>query len=250
MIFDLSGRTALVTGAGQNVGAGIARMLADQGAAVAVNDVLAERAEATAEAIRAGGGRAVAIAFDVTDRDQVLAGVAAVEEQLGPVDILVNNAGNGGAAGMTPRPFREMEPDDWEGPVRVNLYGVLHCCRAVVNGMCDRGWGRIITISSGAGTHGVHIGVAPYSAGKGGANGFMRSLALEVARLGVTANSLAIGLQTMEDATVTEHLAKAIPVGRTGVPEDVGAACVWLASNEAEWVSGQTIGINGGSITT
>lgn len=250
MIFDLSGRTALVTGAGQNVGAGIARMLAEQGAAVAVNDLLAERAEATAGAIRADGGRAVAVAFDVTDYAQVTTGVRAVEAELGSVDILVNNAGNGGAAGMTPSQFREMEPGAWEGPIRVNLDGVLHCCHAVVNGMCDRGWGRIITISSGAGTHGINIGVAPYSAGKGGGIAFMRSLALEVARSGVTANSLAIGLQAMEDAAVTEHLARAVPVGRTGTPEDVGAACVWLASDEAEWVTGQTIGINGGSITS
>jgi NAD(P)-dependent dehydrogenase (short-subunit alcohol dehydrogenase family) len=246
VLFDLTRRTALVTGAGQNVGAGIARMLADQGAAVAVNDLLAERAEATAEAIRAGGGRAVAVAFDVTDYAQVTTGVGDIEAELGPVDILVNNAGNGGAAAMTPTQFREMEPGAWEGPVRVNLDGVVHCCHAVVN----RGWGRIITISSGAGTHGINIGVAPYSAGKGGGLAFTRSLAMEVARLGVTANSLAIGLQAMEDASVTEHLARSIPVGRTGTPEDVGAACVWLASAEAEWVTGQTIGINGGSITS
>ncbi len=250
MIFDLSGRTALVTGAGQNVGAGIAGMLAAQGAAVAVNDVVAERAEATAEVIRAAGGRSMAVAFDVTNHALVVAGVGDAESTLGPIDILVNNAGNGGADGMTPTQFRDMEPGAWEGPVRVNLYGVLHCCRAVINGMCDRGWGRIITISSGAGTNGINIGVAPYSAGKGGGIAFTRSLAMEVARLGVTANSLAIGLQTMEDAAVTEHLARAVPVGRTGVPTDVGAACVWLASDEAEWVTGQTIGINGGSITT
>lgn len=80
---------------------------------------------------------------------------------------LVNNAGNGGRAGMTPQPFREMDPTAWEGPIRVNLYGVLHCCRAVINGMCGRGWGRIITIASGAGTAGVGIGVSPYAAGKG-----------------------------------------------------------------------------------
>ena len=239
-----------MTGAGQNVGAGIARMLAAQGAAVIVNDVVLGRATASAQAITDAGGRAIAVAFDVTDYDQVIAGVRAAEDGLGPIDILVNNAGNGGAEGMTPQKFREMEPGAWEGPVKVNLYGVLHCCRAVVNGMCDRGWGRIITISSGAGTNGINIGVAPYSAGKGGGIAFTRSLAMEVARLGVTANSLAIGLQSMEDATVTEHLAKAVPVGRTGVPEDIGAACIWLASEEAAWVTGQTIGINGGSITT
>ena len=253
MLFDLGGRTALVTGAGQNVGAGIAAMLAARGASIALNDVVPERAEARVRAINEatdGSVRAVAVPFDVTDCAQVVAGVRSAEDALGPIDILVNNAGNGGSAGMTPQQFREMEPGAWDGPIRVNLYGVLHCCRAVINGMCDRGWGRIITISSGAGTNGINIGVAPYSAGKGGGIAFTRSLAMEVARLGVTANSLAIGLQTMDDPAVTEHLARAIPVGRTGVPEDVGAACVWLASAEAEWVTGQTIGINGGSITT
>ena len=250
MIFDLTGRTALVTGAGQNVGAGIARMLADQGASVAVNDIVSDRAEAAAEVIRSAGGRSLAVAFDVTDYEQVTNGVRESERGLGPVDILVNNAGNGGAAGMTPTQFRDMEPAAWDGPIRVNLDGVLHCCHAVINGMCDRGWGRIITISSGAGTNGINIGVAPYSAGKGGGIAFTRSLAMEVASLGVTANSLAIGLQAMEDAAVTEHLARSVPVGRTGVPDDVGAACVWLASAEAAWVTGQTIGINGGSITT
>jgi NAD(P)-dependent dehydrogenase (short-subunit alcohol dehydrogenase family) len=240
-IFDLSGRTALVTGAGQNVGAGIARMLAAQGAKVAVNDFVPERAAAVAEEI---GG--VATPFDVTDLDAVRAAVA----DLGPVDILVNNAGNGGVGGMVPQSFREMEPSAWDGPVKVNLYGVLNCCKAVVDGMCERGWGRIITIGSGAGTAGVNIGVSPYSAGKGGGIAFTRTLALEVARTGVTANSLALGLMGMPDPTVTAQIAKSIPIGRTGTPEDIGAACVWLASDEAAWVTGQTIQINGGSITT
>lgn len=249
-MFDLTGRVALVTGAGQNVGAGIARMLAAQGAAVAVNDVVAERAAETASAINAAGGRAVAAPFDVTSYDAVVAGVTDVTEALGPVDILVNNAGNGGAFGMRPEPFREMDPASWEGPIRVNLYGVLHCSRAVINGMCDRGWGRVITISSGAGTQGVNIGVSPYSAGKGGGISFTRTLALEVARTGVTANSIALGLMGLPDPKVTEHLARAIPVGRTGTPEDIGAACVWLASDEASWVTAQTIEVNGGSVTT
>ncbi|MCU1375865.1 MAG: family oxidoreductase [Actinomycetia bacterium] len=246
MIFDLSGRTALVTGAGQGVGAGISRMLAAQGAIVAVNDFVAERAQATVDEIVAAGGKAMATPFDVTDWEAVSAAVDAI----GPVDILVNNAGNGGAEAMKPQQFREMDPAAWEGPIRVNLYGVLHCCRAVVNGMCERGWGRIITISSGAGTQGVNIGVSPYSAGKGGGLAFTRTLALEVSRTGVTANTIALGLMEMKDPAVTAHLAKAIPVGRTGTPEDIGAAVVWLASDEASWVTAQTIEVNGGSVTT
>jgi len=245
-MFDLTDRTALVTGAGQNVGAGIARALAARGATVAVNDLHGDRARAVADEITAAGGRAVPVPFDVTDFGSVTDAVAG----LGRVDILVNNAGNAGEQAMVVQPFREMVPDAWEGPIRVNLYGVLHCCRAVIEGMCERGWGRIITISSGAGTRGVAIGVAPYSAGKGGGISFTRTLALEVARDGVTANTVALGLMGLPDPTVTEHLARAIPVGRTGTPEDAAAVCVWLASEEASWVTGQTIEINGGALTT
>ncbi|MYB27650.1 MAG: SDR family oxidoreductase [Acidimicrobiaceae bacterium] len=245
-MFDLSGRTALVTGAGQNIGAGIARGLATQGAHVVVNDYFADRAQATAGEIMAAGGSAVPSVFDVTDLDAVLAAVAGI----GVIDILVNNAGLAGPTDMKAEQFRGMDPADWQASVDVNLYGVMNCCHAVIDGMCERGWGRIITISSAAGTHGVHIGVAPYSAGKGGGMSFTRTLALEVARFGVTANTLALGLFERKNREITEHFARAIPAGRTGRPEDVAAACVWLASDEAEWVTAQTIGINGGSLTS
>lgn len=245
-MFDLTSRVALVTGGGQGVGEGIAHALAAQGAHVLVNDVVGDRAEAVASAIRRGGGSADATPFDVTDLDAVRAAVAPGP----PVDILVNNTGNGGAAGMAVAPFRDLDPSAWDGPIRVNLHGVLNCAKAVIDGMCERGWGRVITISSGAGTAGVAIGVSPYSAGKGGGIAFTRTLALEVARSGVTANTLAIGLMGMPDPTVTAALARSIPVGRTGTPEDIAAAVVWLASSEASWVTGQTIEINGGSVTT
>jgi len=247
-MFDLHSRVALVTGAGQGVGAEIARALATQGATVAVNDLVADRARAVVEQIEASGGQAVAAPFDVTDLSLTRAAIA----QVAPVDILVNNAGNSGTTErMLVRQFIDMEPEFWEGPIRVNLYGVLHCCSAVVGGMCERGWGRIITISSGAATAGVGIGVTPYSAGKGGGIAFTRSLALEVASQGVTANTLAIGLmESPEGPQVTAHLARAIPVGRTGTPADVAGACVWIASDEAAWVTGQTIQVNGGSVTT
>ena len=249
-MFDVTGRVALVTGAGQNVGAGIARLLAAQGATVAVNDLRVERADTVAASIRDAGGRAVAVGFDVTDFAAVVAGVAEVEAAAGPIDILVNNAGNGGEGGMVPTQFRDSDPAAWRGPIDVNLYGVMHCARAVINGMCDRGHGRIITIASGAGTVGLNIGVSPYAGGKGGAIGFMRHLAVENARAGVTANTLAIGLMTNENQTVTAALARQIPVGRTGVPDDIGYACVYLASDEASWITGQTIELNGGSVTT
>jgi NAD(P)-dependent dehydrogenase (short-subunit alcohol dehydrogenase family) len=250
-VFDLTGKTALVTGAGQNVGAGIARVLAAQGATVVVNDVRVERAEQTVTEIQASGGTALAVGFDVTDYDDVVAGIERATAEVGPIDILVNNAGNGGAEGMKPTKFRESDPASWRGPIDVNLYGVMNCSRAVINPMCERGWGRVITIASGAGVVGLNIGVSPYGGGKGGAIGFMRHLAVENARAGVTANTLAIGLMpVMGDRSVTEALAKQIPVGRTGLPEDIGYACAYLASTESEWVTGQTIHVNGGSVTT
>jgi NAD(P)-dependent dehydrogenase (short-subunit alcohol dehydrogenase family) len=242
-VFDLGGRVAVVTGAGQNVGAGIARALAAQGATVHVNDIVAERAQQTVDHITGAGGTAAVASFDVTDYDAVTDAI----DRIGTVDILVNNAGNGGAEGMGLVQFRDSEPSGWMGAINVNLFGVLHCSRAVINGMCERGFGRVITISSGAGVTGLRIGVSPYAAGKGGAIAFMRHLAAENARFGVTANSLALGLMQPENSGPVDALAKQIPVGRTGTPEDIGGACVYLASDEASWVTGQTIHIDGGA---
>jgi len=241
-MFDLTGKVALVTGAGQHVGTGIARALAAQGATVAVNDIVAKRAEALAAQLP----KAVAAVFDVTDLAAVKDGV----ERVGRVDVLVNNAGNAGAHQMRLTPFRDMAPEDWRAPIDVNLFGVLHCCHAVINQMVERGWGRVITISSGAGTVGIPIGVSTYGAGKGGAISFMRHLAIENARLGVTANTVALGLMQPGGEDSTAALARQIPVGRTGRPEDVGPLCVYLASDEASWITGQTIELNGGSVTT
>ena len=245
-MFDLTGRTALVTGAGQNIGAGIARALGAAGATVLVNDLRSERAEEVVEALVADSHAAVAVAFDVTDRAAIDAAVA----EAGPIDVLVNNAGNGGAEAMLPKKFAYTHPDDWLGPMEVNLQGVLHCCHAVLPGMVERGHGRIITISSAAGTHGVGIGFAPYSVGKGGSLSLMRSLALEHGRDRITANSVALGIMDSVRDETAAALTKTIPVGRLGSPGDVGAACLWLASDEAGWVTGQTIGLNGGAFTS
>jgi NAD(P)-dependent dehydrogenase (short-subunit alcohol dehydrogenase family) len=248
-MLDLTGRVALVTGAGQHVGAGIARRLAQQGAAVAVNDRVEARARAVAGAIAAVGGRAAAAPFDVTDAAAAVAGVEAAAAALGPVDVLVNNAGV--PAGMEVKPFRDLDPATWARYVDLNLYGVLHCTRAVIDGMCQRGWGRVVTISSGAGQVGIAMGLSLYGAGKAGAIGFMRHLALEVARFGVTANSLALGLMSHAgDESFTRDIAPTVPVGRLGTPEDVGCAVAFLASDEAGWLTGQTIGLNGGAITS
>jgi 3-oxoacyl-[acyl-carrier protein] reductase len=248
-MFDLAGKVALVTGAGQNVGAGIARALAARGAAVAINDLHAERAERVAKQIEASGARAIAAPFDVTSLAAAQQGVAAAKAALGPIDVLVNNAGVPDGMGLTR--FRDYDPAQWARMIDLNLYGVLHCTRAVVDDMCARSWGRIVTISSGAGQVGLPIGVSLYGAGKGAAIAFMRHLAIELARTGVTANTLALGLMSNAgDADGTQTIAAQVPVGRLGTPDDVGAAVVYLASPEASWITGQTIGLNGGSTTS
>lgn len=247
-MFDLTGRTALVTGAGRGVGFGIAAALLERGAQVWVNDLVTERAEVAAAQLGEG---AHPVAFDVADEIAVDHAIRAV----GQVDILVNNAGI--PPTMRAVQFREMNRHEWNAYIDVNLYGILNCVKATVDGMCERGWGRVITISSGAGTHGQNIGVALYAAGKGAGISFMRHLAMECARKGVTANTLALGTmerepsaQSDESSTVTAGLTRAIPIGRLGRPEDVGYACVYLASDEASWITGQTIALNGGSLTS
>jgi NAD(P)-dependent dehydrogenase (short-subunit alcohol dehydrogenase family) len=247
-MFDLTGKVALVTGAGRNVGLGIARLLARRGAAVAVNDLVAERAKSGADRVSAEGGRAIASAFDVVDFDAASAAIRAVEEDLGPIDILVNNAGV--PPEMDVAKFQDLDRNQWKKYVDLNLYAPLNMTKLVLDGMVERGFGRIITISSAAGQTGIAFGVSLYGAAKSGGIGFTRHLALEVAATGVTVNSIALGLMgTEEENDMMRQLASTIPVKRIGSPEDAGAAVVYLASEEAAWVTGQTLGVNGGSYT-
>ena len=247
-MFDLTGKTALVTGSGQGVGLGIARTLIDAGAIVYINDLVADRALAAANEL---GPNARPLPFDVANFADVEAAIAGAD----PIDILVNNAGIPPL--MRAVKFRDLPRDEWGPYVDVNLYGVLNCVKAVLDGMCERNWGRIITISSGAGTQGLNIGVSIYGAGKGEGISFMRHIAIENAGDGVTANTLALGLMQRDEPgisedqrTVTAKIAKTVPAGRLGTGTDIGYACVYLASEEASWVTGQTIAINGGSATT
>ncbi len=245
-MFEQSSRTVLVTGAGQGMGVGIAATLARLGGHVLVNDLHPDRAETTAAVLEADGLQVEPLPFDVTDLD-------AVQDAVGDrtIDVLVNNAGNAGAESMHPKPFAETPPAEWEPTLAVNLRGVMNCTYGVLPGMLDRGFGRIIGIVSGAGTQGVAIGVAAYSAGKGGAAGFLRSVALEVASSGVTVNSIALGLMDNTGGSgITTGLAKGIPTKRLGTPDDVGALCAYLASAEASWMTAQTIPLAGGSITS
>jgi NAD(P)-dependent dehydrogenase (short-subunit alcohol dehydrogenase family) len=245
-------RVALITGGMGGLGESISTKMHTAGYRVVVThspgntrakDWLAEHS--------AAGRKFSAYGVDVANFDSCNECVTCVAKDIGPIDILVNNAGNGGAEGMKPAQFLDSDPKSWHGPIDVNLFGVLNCGRNVIGDMCDRGWGRVITIASGAGVVGLRIGVSAYGAGKGGAIGFMRHLAVESARFGVTANTLALGLMTNPGGPgIAEGLARQIPVGRTGTPEDIGALCVYLASNEATWMTGQTIHINGGAVTS
>jgi NAD(P)-dependent dehydrogenase (short-subunit alcohol dehydrogenase family) len=246
---SLEGRVALVTGAGRGIGAGIARSLAAAGAHVVVNDLHAERAEATAAALE-GAGKTVARAFDVTDYSAVAAAVAGIETELGPVDLLVNNAGVPEA--MAAEQFVDSSPDSWAPYLQLNLVGSMNCIHAVLPGMIERKAGRIVQISSGAAAVGQTAGVSVYGASKAGIEGLIRHVAAEVATTGVTANALALGLMenTAEkiNRAVLDPILRHIPAGRTGRADEAGAAVVWLCSDLAGYVTGQVIHLSGGAI--
>ncbi len=257
-LLDLSGKVALVTGAGQGVGAAIARYLAANGAAVAVNDYVLERAEQVASEISSQGGRAIAVQGDVTDFDAVRELAGAIAEELGPVTVLVNNAGNAGAgpSGVARGAFWESEPAEWEPFLRVNLYGVLHCCRAVIPGMIDAGHGQLITIISDAGRMGEPR-LEAYSAAKAGAAGLMRALARSLGRYRITANSVAIAFTTTPTTAATladeefrrRMLANYI-IRRVGEPADAAGLVTFLASDASAWITAQTYPVNGGFSVT
>jgi 3-oxoacyl-[acyl-carrier protein] reductase len=241
----LTGRTALVTGAGQGIGRAIAEQLAAAGADVVVNDYYAERAEGSAAAIRDRGGAARAVPFDVADLVQVRAAVDAT----GPFTVLVNNAGNSGPTGWTDVvPFAETDPAEWPATLGVNLYGVLHCVHSVLPGMIRAGWGRIVTIVSDAGRVG-EPDLAVYGAAKAAAAGLTRSVAREVGRHGITANNVSLATVRPPDEPdppdAAARLRKYV-VRRFGTPDEVASLVRYLTGPDAGWITGQTYPVNGG----
>lgn len=245
MNLQIDGLHVLITGGSKGIGLACAKAFLDEGARVTLVSRNADALAAGAAALGAQT-RVKTVVADLSKDAERIRTLA----DAGPIDILVNNAGLAGASPMAVASFRELDPADWDAYLRANIVGVMNCCKAVIDPMCEAGWGRIITISSGAGTAGTRMGVSPYAAGKGGGIAFTRTLALEVARSGVTANSLALGLMSTGDAGYDEQLGRTVPIGRLGRPAEVGAACVWLASDEAGWLTAQTIELNGGAITT
>lgn len=257
-LLDLDGQVALVTGAGQGAGRGIALELARHNAGgIAVNDYVAERAEAVAGEIRAMGVKALAVPFDVGDIAAIRGAVATAGAELGPVTILVNNAGMAGpnARMSLTKLFWEEDPSEWDKYLRTNLFGVFNCTHAVMPAMVAAKRGRIVTIVSDSGRVGEPR-QAVYSAAKAGAAGFVRSIAKEGGRFGITCN--AIALSTIMPPMPEEDLAAFMAtdqskaqlsrytIRRYGKAEDVAALTTFLCSEAASWITGQTYPLNGG----
>jgi 3-oxoacyl-[acyl-carrier protein] reductase len=242
----LAGKNALVTGAGSGIGRSIALLFAQEGANVAVNDLYPDKAEQTVAEIAKLGRKTVALPADVANFDQVQGMVRSAIDRFGRLDILVSNAGIAPTVA-----FHEMTPEAWDRMIKVHLYGLFHCCRAVVDHFRQNRSGRIVAIASLSGVTGDVL-LVHYSAAKAGMIGFTKALSREVVSHGITVNAIAPGIiDTPILAEVSAEVKNRYtpPIGRLGRPEDIGWAVVYLASDEAEFVTGQVISPNGGAWT-
>lgn len=246
MLGRLEDKVGLVTGGGQGIGFGIARVLAREGAIIWVNDLDAERAQNAVERIRAEGGRAHAAAGSVLDFAWLNTLASEITQTSGRLDILVNNA----VAPSVNTPFAQSSPDDWEKDLGVGLRGYLLATRAVINHMLERDTGRIINISSSAGKVGSP-NLAAYSAAKGAIIAFTKALARETAGTGLRVNSVAPGAANtpMQDRLSDEfkaYMRSTIPLGRYAEPEELGEMVAFLASDAADYITGQVFSVDGG----
>lgn len=243
---QLSDRVAIVTGAGQGIGAAVAVAYAREGARVAVVDRNFEAAQRVADEICAAGGRAIAVACNVAIREQVMAMAAQVTQTWGRVDILVNNAGITRTAML-----HKMTQEQWQDVIAVHLNGSFNCLQAVVDGMIERRYGRIIYVTSAAGVLGT-VGQINYSAAKAGILGMTKSTAKELARFNITANAIAPGAATPMTETIRtderfkEKYLDRIPLGRWADPQEVAPVFVFFASNASSYVTGQVVAADGG----
>lgn len=244
---DLTGKVALVTGASQGIGAGIARVMATYGADIAVNYLRSEElAQQVCEEIRALGRKAHLIKADVMDFQAVQDMVAEAEDNLGPIDILVNNAGHNPLHNIM-----EIEEDDWDWVLNLNLKAYYRCSKAVLPGMLARQEGRIINITSISGQRGGFSCDVDYSAAKAGINGFTRALARWAAPRGVLVNAVAPGyIETQmlggEISPILAMLLESVPLKRQGTPEEIGEVVAFLAGPGATYIVGEVISVNGG----
>ncbi len=246
-------RVALVTGAAAGIGRGCARQLAKDGMAVGVLDLHIDQVRKTANEIVAEGGIAIAVQADISDRCQVEAAVKAVRDALGPITVLVNNAGISNTT-----PFMEVTDELWDTIYRINVKGTFIVTQTVVPDMAAAKWGRIVNISSSSAQTG-QANMVPYSSSKGAIISMTRGLADELGPLGITVNNIPPGIimnTIMSEANRAnfpipiETVREMMPVRRTGEPEDIASACSWLCSEGASYVTGQTIGVNGGRLRT
>jgi len=244
-------RVAVVTGGASGIGAAICRHLAAGGRRLGVLDVNAGAADDLAGALRAEGWHAIAAPVDVSDRGAVDEALADVRAALGPVEILVTSAAIAGFV-----PFEELTIEDWTQTMTVNLTGTFHCIQAAIPDMVAGGWGRIVTISSSAGQQGSPR-QAHYSASKGGVIALTKTLAREFGSRGISVNTIAPFSvdtpmqQAAHDAGVLpprDAVERMIPAGRLGTPDDIAAACAFLCSDEAAYITGQVIAPNGGAV--
>ncbi len=249
----MTGRVALVTGAAAGIGAACSIRLAQEGIAIGVLDLDAERCAGTVEAIEAAGGKAMALGADVSSREQVKAAVAQLRAAFGPITVVVNNAGITGFV-----PFEEIDDEQWDRMYAVNVRGTVIVTQEVLPDMKAAHWGRIVNISSSSAQTGA-VNMAHYSSSKGAIVTLTRSLAQELGPMGITVNNIPPGsvMNTiMSEANKkrfqisVETLLATLPVRRHGEPEDIANACAFLVSEASGYITGQTIGVNGGRVVS